>query len=73
MFKLFKRKTEEEKQLEFIDCYKASSYKLEKLCEVISSTPRPFEVSEWIEYEICLSQLNVRGLKRVLLLHLFTV
>lgn len=56
MFKNFKRKTEEEKQLAFIDQYKAPSYNLEKLCEVISSTPRPFEVSEWIEHEICLTR-----------------
>lgn len=55
MFKLFKRKTEEEKQLAFIDQYKAPSYNLEKLCEVISSTPRPFEISEWIEHDICLT------------------
>lgn len=55
MFKLFKRKTEEEKQLAFIDQYKAPSYNLEKLCEVISSTPRPFEISEWIEHDTCLT------------------
>lgn len=55
MFKLFKRKTEEEKQLEFIERYKAPSYNLEKLCEVISSTPRPFEISEWVEHDTCLT------------------
>lgn len=55
MFKLFKRKTEEEKQLAFIDQYKAPSYNLEKLCEVISSTPRPFEILEWIEHDTCLT------------------
>lgn len=55
MFKLFKRKTEEEKQLAFIEQYKAPSYNLEKLCEVISSTPRPFEISEWIDHDICLT------------------
>lgn len=55
MFKLFKRKTEEEKQLEFIEQYKASSYNLEKLCDVVSSIPRPFEISEWIEHDICLT------------------
>lgn len=55
MFKSFKRKTEEEKQLDFIERYKASSYNLEKLCEVISSIPRPFEISEWIEHDICLT------------------
>lgn len=55
MFKLFKRKTEEEKQLEFIKRYKAPSYNLEKLCEVISSTSRPFEISEWIEHDTCLT------------------
>lgn len=55
MFKLFKRKTEEEKQLEFIEQYKASSYNIDKLCEVVASIPRPFEISEWIEHEICLT------------------
>ena len=55
MFKLFKRKTEEEKQLAFIDQYKAPSYNLEKLCDVVSSIPRPFEISEWIEHDICLT------------------
>lgn len=55
MFKLFKRKTEEEKQLEFIERYKAPSYNLEKLCEVISATPRPFEISEWVEHDTCLT------------------
>lgn len=55
MFNLFKRKTEEEKQLEFIERYKAPSYNLEKLCEVISSTSSPFEISEWIEHETCLT------------------
>lgn len=53
MFKLFK--TEEEKQLEFIEQYKAPSYNLEKLCDVVSSIPRPFEISEWIEHDICLT------------------
>lgn len=55
MFNLFKRKTEEEKQLEFIEQYKVSSYNLEKLCDVVSSIPRPFEISEWIEHDICLT------------------
>ena len=62
MFNLFKRKTEEEKQLEFIERYKASSYNLEKLCEVISSIPRPFEISEWIEHGVCLTGYKqIRG------------
>ena len=55
MFNLFKRKTEEEKQLEFIEQYKVSSYNLEKLCDVVSSIPIPFEISEWIEHDICLT------------------
>lgn len=62
MFNLFKRKTEEEKQLEFIERYKVSSYNLEKLCEVISSIPRPFEISEWIEHGVCLTGYKqIRG------------
>lgn len=62
MFKLFKRKTEEEKQLEFVERYKAPSYNLDKLCEVIASIPRPFEISEWIEHEICLTGYKqIRG------------
>lgn len=60
MFKLFKRKTEEEKQLAFIEQHKAPSYNLDKLCEVIASTPRPFEISEWIEHDVCL-----KGYKQV--------
>lgn len=55
MFKLFTTKTEEEKQLEFIEQYKAPSYNLEKLCDVVSSIQRPFEISEWIEHDICLT------------------
>lgn len=62
MFKLFKRKTEEEKQLEFIELHKVSSYNLEKLCEVVASIPKPFEISEWIEHEICLTGYKqIRG------------
>ena len=62
MFKLFKRKTEEEKQLEFVERYKAPSYNLDKLCGVIASIPRPFEISEWIEHEICLTGYKqIRG------------
>lgn len=62
MFKLFKRKTEEEKQLESIERYKVPSYNLEELCEVISSIPRPFEISEWIEHDVCLTGYKqIRG------------